>query len=162
MIQRNVSVIVRRTPTMVSKRPAVVHVENNDIWANMHEKKLVKQELQAEVSRERLPLEYLCILCRTLFDNPSIALCCGRSACSRCFARHTEESCPLCGKPWTEDTRPVPNPRLAATVESLDLRYFIMPGCKEEPEAEAVPAEDTRADAAPVATVGIKEPAPLP
>mmetsp|Transcript_58195 Transcript_58195/g.125815 ORF Transcript_58195/g.125815 Transcript_58195/m.125815 type:complete len:334 (+) Transcript_58195:128-1129(+) len=148
MLGKNMTVRVRRTPLLNSKKPSVLHVDNVDIWSKRSAEGQVKEEkVQAPIQRRACPLEYLCPLCRQMFDDPCIARCCGKSACAGCFAARAEraetEECPLCGKQG-DNGKPIPNPRLADCVASLDLSYFILPG-EEEAARAAKKAEEAKA-----------------
>lgn len=131
MLSRNMSVTVRRTPVHSSRKPAVVHVENTDVWARhvySQESSAANKKPEAHPFQQRpCPPEYLCPLCEDLFDDPSIARCCGRSACSACFSSRQGENCPLCSRPKSEDTH-IPNPRLGDIIASLNVDYFEMLG----------------------------------
>eukprot|EP00928_Gymnodinium_smaydae_P092476 TRINITY_DN7635_c0_g2_i3.p1 TRINITY_DN7635_c0_g2~~TRINITY_DN7635_c0_g2_i3.p1 ORF type:complete len:386 (-),score=70.58 TRINITY_DN7635_c0_g2_i3:20-1177(-) len=144
MLQRNITVTVKRTPPQIAKKPTVLQVEHDeDLWAKMEAAKNVKKEEEAPtIHRRPLPAEYMCPLCRDIFEDPAIARCCGRSACTRCFAGEERDgpedgaavvdveslgTCRLCQAVWTEETKPIPNPRMAEIVASLDLDYFILP-----------------------------------
>eukprot|EP00419_Tripos_fusus_P089314 CAMPEP_0172843040 /NCGR_PEP_ID=MMETSP1075-20121228/31174_1 /TAXON_ID=2916 /ORGANISM="Ceratium fusus, Strain PA161109" /LENGTH=310 /DNA_ID=CAMNT_0013687251 /DNA_START=80 /DNA_END=1012 /DNA_ORIENTATION=+ len=129
MLLRNVRVTVRRTPLQSSRKPALVTIDGEDVWDKMQEQSGDKQEARRDepIQRRACPAAYLCPLCCNIFKNPSIARCCGRSACSTCFADSTSDSCPLCSKPWVEETKPIHNPRLADSVASLNLEYFVLP-----------------------------------
>jgi len=129
MLLRNVRVTVRRTPLQNSRKSAVVTLDGEDVWDKIQEKPSEKQEARIvePIQRRACPAAYLCPLCCNIFKNPSIARCCGRSACSTCFADGNGDSCPLCSKQWVEETKPIHNPRLADSVASLNLEYFILP-----------------------------------
>uniref|UniRef100_A0A7S2DD23 RING-type domain-containing protein n=1 Tax=Alexandrium andersonii TaxID=327968 RepID=A0A7S2DD23_9DINO len=129
MLSKNVSVTVRRTPPQNSKKPSVLHLESTDVWSSMPAPVETKKEETPAPARRRslCPPEYLCPLCADIFDDPEIARCCGRSACRRCFKQRQGDACPLCTRPWAEETTPIRNPRLADSVASLDLEYFILP-----------------------------------
>jgi len=156
MLPRNMSITVRRTPPQNSKRPAVVHLEHDDIWSRMVTRIIPKKEETEtqQLVRKACPPEYLCPLCCDLFEDPHIARCCGRSACSRCFSEHDAKVCPLCMNTMREDGTPIPNPQLADSVASLNLEYFVLPKgkdecqqvckeeCKEEPVEEPIPVEE--------------------
>lgn len=137
MLIRGTSVTVRRQPPPNKKRPRFVEIENNDIW-NREPKPEPKKEPEPEapVQRRPCPEEYLCPLCRRIFRDPSIARCCGRSACSECLRQAPEAvACPLCKSPWAADGEHfVANQCLAETVGSLDLEYFILPQPKASSE----------------------------
>lgn len=129
MLPKNMSVTVRRTPPQNAKKPSVLHVEHNDIWkAPPEPTPKVRTLPPAPVQRRACPPEYLCSLCHNIFENPHIARCCGRSACLQCFeAQEHWVHCPLCEKPWSKETTPIPNPRLSESVASLDMDYFLLP-----------------------------------
>eukprot|EP00438_Fugacium_kawagutii_P005887 Skav214422 [mRNA] locus=scaffold586:252587:253198:+ [translate_table: standard] len=131
LLKRNVIVTVRRTPVQTQKKPQVLNLEGADIFAPLKKKAKVAKKVEKEPEVQQkvpCPPEYLCPLCRGIFENPAIARCCGRSACTRCFEDRAAESelCPLCAKPC-EDAPPVPNPRLAQIVASLNLDFFQLP-----------------------------------
>mmetsp|Transcript_18253 Transcript_18253/g.42533 ORF Transcript_18253/g.42533 Transcript_18253/m.42533 type:complete len:307 (-) Transcript_18253:21-941(-) len=145
LVPRNTILIVKRTPPQSKKTGAVVDLaatEKAVVWDKSSLLALQNSSL-LPAKRKPCPKEYLCPVCRRLFDNPSIARCCGRSACQRCFDSHEGDTCvidgcncPLCGRPWTEVTTPVPNRNLAQSVASLDLNYFEVPGEARKPAAE--------------------------
>lgn len=145
LLQRNIIVTVRRTPVQTQKKSAVVQIEDTDPWAKMAAKPTVKVEEEKPPPPEErppCPPEYLCPLCTGIFESPSIARCCGRSACGRCFAERALENCPLCGRPCAEEQQqPIPNLRLAAVVDSLDVDYFDLPSVTIYRQKEAAPAK---------------------
>lgn len=167
MLPKNMIVTVRRNPLHNSKKPAVLKVENFDIWSTLKEAKkpLLALEERPAIKRSACPPEYLCGLCNDIFRDAHIARCCGRSACAVCFERR-KDCCPLCTRAWEPDTTPIPNPRLADSVAALDLDYFILPKCakKEEDISDAgttasSPQSDPDSGHAP--EVGLAAAAPL-
>lgn len=152
LLQRNIIVTVRRTPVQTQKKPAVVQIDDTDPWAKMAAAPAVKiEEAKPPPPEERSPCppEYLCPLCTGIFENPSIARCCGRSACGRCFAERALENCPLCGRPCAEEQQqPIPNLRLAAVVAALDVDYFELPSVTIYRQKEAAPAKIEQVTAA--------------
>lgn len=129
LLPKNITVVVKRTPVQSIKEP-VLHLEGANIWSNFEKAKPVKKKkVVAPIKRVACPPEYLCPLCKEMYDNPCIARCCGRSACFNCFEVQPDElHCPLCGKTVTDETTPIPNPKLFDTVASLNLEYFDLPG----------------------------------
>lgn len=107
------------------------------------------------IQRVACPAEYLCPLCKEMYDNPCIARCCGRSACFNCFEVQLDETrCPLCSKLVTNETTPIPNRILFDTVASLNLDYFDLPGGKvpqsvKGPEVVDLDSEPEEQPAAP-------------
>ncbi|CAE8722389.1 unnamed protein product, partial [Polarella glacialis] len=95
----------------------------NDAWSRVPAEQAAPKVVEPEKPEKRAacPPEYLCPLCRKIFDKPSISRCCGRSACSKCFEERRSDSCALCSKQWDIEQPPVPNLRLAEIVGSLDL-----------------------------------------
>eukprot|EP00933_Yihiella_yeosuensis_P016024 TRINITY_DN13836_c0_g1_i3.p1 TRINITY_DN13836_c0_g1~~TRINITY_DN13836_c0_g1_i3.p1 ORF type:complete len:300 (-),score=57.54 TRINITY_DN13836_c0_g1_i3:12-911(-) len=155
MVSRNVSILVRRTPVQTKNKslPAVVHVGGHDAWANMPAEPLPKKKEELPPpppdKKSPCPPEYLCPVCRCLFKGPSIAPCCGRSACASCFKEGGESSCPLCSRELAEHQQPIPNKRLADIVASLDLDYFEIPGASQQAAPVALAAPVAPAPAAP-------------
>merc|ERR1740121_3020704 len=152
MLPKNMIVTVRRNPLHNSKKPAVLHVEDTDVWNRLQEGGKLKQaEDKPAIRRRACPPEYLCSLGNDIFQDPHIARCCGRSACTSCFPRRAPDGsgggdrCPLCGsRAWGEEgTAPLPNPRLADTVAALDLQYFILPK-ETRKEVSVCKLEDTK------------------
>eukprot|EP00930_Biecheleria_cincta_P062584 TRINITY_DN48037_c0_g1_i1.p1 TRINITY_DN48037_c0_g1~~TRINITY_DN48037_c0_g1_i1.p1 ORF type:complete len:292 (+),score=63.48 TRINITY_DN48037_c0_g1_i1:119-994(+) len=143
LLQRNIIVTVRRTPVQTQKKPTVVQIEDTDPWAKMEATTVKVEEEKPPPPEERpaCPPEYLCPLCTGIFESPSIARCCGRSACGRCFAERSLENCPLCGRPCAEEQKPIPNLRLAAVVDALDVDYFDLPPVTIYRQKEAAPAK---------------------
>lgn len=131
LLPRNIIVTVKRTPIQSIKKPTLF-MEGADIWSDVTKLKKVKRKRTAEpIRRSACPPEYLCPLCKEMYDNPCIARCCGRSACFDCFETQPDDvNCPLCQKPFNDATTPIPNPKLAQTVDSLNLDYFELPGGK--------------------------------
>ena len=128
MLPRNLTVLVRRAPLQNSKKPSVVLLGINDVWATMQSKAAAqKEERVVPVQRRPCPPAYPCPVCGSIFSDPDLAKCCGRSACSHCF-KLQKDRCPLCNKPWLEETRAILNPQLAHTVESFNLDHFALPG----------------------------------
>jgi len=115
-----------------SQKEPVLHLEGANIWSNLEKVKPAKKKKPAApIKRVACPPEYLCPLCKEMYDNPCIARCCGRSACFNCFEVQPDEvHCPLCKKPFSDETTPIPNPKLFDTVASLNLEYFDLPGGK--------------------------------
>jgi len=138
MLPKNMSVTVRRMPPQSFKKPSVVHFEHNDIWSDAAISKIAKKKHEPDkpVVRAACPPEYLCPLCGEIFENPHIARCCGRSACWQCLEGLETNRCPFCDKVVNDDTNPIPNPRLAHSVASLNLEYFVLPVGKGERAAK--------------------------
>lgn len=172
MLPRNIVVTIRRCPLQKSKRPSVVHVENVDVWDNMALKEEAASKAamrDGRIEKHNIPEAYLCPLCRDLFSDPHIALCCGRSACKQCLRQQTPSggreasaesvaSCPICGAACTNAA--VPNPRLAATVSSLNLDYFVLPNSsanKQDVKLEQVKKEEPleKVEHGPVANIAL-------
>merc|ERR1712106_280300 len=116
-----------------------------------------KRKETAPIKRVACPPEYLCPLCKGMYDNPCIARCCGRSACFNCFEVQPDEVyCPLCSKAFTDDNTPIPNRSLFETVESLNLDYFDVPGNKVPQSVEGPEVVDLDPDE--VVAAPVKEP----
>eukprot|EP00927_Polykrikos_kofoidii_P009563 TRINITY_DN13994_c0_g1_i2.p1 TRINITY_DN13994_c0_g1~~TRINITY_DN13994_c0_g1_i2.p1 ORF type:complete len:370 (+),score=40.72 TRINITY_DN13994_c0_g1_i2:49-1110(+) len=160
LLHRNTTITVKRTPPQSSRKPSVIHIEHEDVWSRMTEPQKIKSEdVKVEhVKRNPIPKAFLCHLCGDLFNDPSIARCCGRSACFECFKTKAEKTertagdlatdapvaaCPLCFEKWTQDGMPIRNRSLANSVAALDLDYFILP--EEAKEAAAVASEAAEA-----------------
>eukprot|EP00931_Biecheleriopsis_adriatica_P102867 TRINITY_DN77776_c0_g1_i1.p1 TRINITY_DN77776_c0_g1~~TRINITY_DN77776_c0_g1_i1.p1 ORF type:complete len:310 (-),score=67.61 TRINITY_DN77776_c0_g1_i1:8-937(-) len=140
LLQRNIIVTVRRTPIQTQKKPAVLNVEGKDIWSKVPKAPLPPKKEQPPPPPEQktpCPAEYLCPLCRGIFDSPSIARCCGRSACRSCFEERSSGACPLCSRQWSDELKPIPNPRLADIVGSLNLDFFELPAITVQRQAAA-------------------------
>merc|ERR1711972_648479 len=122
--------IVRRTPVQSIKKPTLF-MEGANIWSDVTKVRAAKRKRKpaAPIQRSACPAEYLCPLCTEVYDNPCIAICCGRSACFDCFEVHPGDFCPFCGKPF-DATSTIPNPKLADSVASLNMDYFVLPGGK--------------------------------
>lgn len=143
MISRNANVIVRRMPPVNPKKGSVIGVVLNDIWSA---DAVIEIGSDDEDDRPAMPVqdcppEYLCPLCDNVYQQPRIAKCCGRSACTKCFEEHLD--CPLCKADWdmeyTEET--VLNRRLAESVNNLNLEYFRLPGQSKGDSGEPDPAK---------------------
>mmetsp|Transcript_107681 Transcript_107681/g.195947 ORF Transcript_107681/g.195947 Transcript_107681/m.195947 type:complete len:368 (+) Transcript_107681:29-1132(+) len=162
LLRKNTSVTVRRMPPQSLKKPTLAVVEHRDIWKKMtpvHDLEAPEERPDA-IEKQAFPPAYLCPLCRDIFENPCIARCCGRSACFSCFEEQKGNDCPLCRRPFSEETQPIPNPRLADTVSSLNLDYFELPKTRERQEEERATkgmsqrvASRARAGAEPVAVL---------
>ncbi|CAK9089289.1 unnamed protein product [Durusdinium trenchii] len=129
LLSRNIIVTVRRTPIQTQKKPSVLNLEGADLFAPVRKKARVVKKVEPEVPEQKAPCppEYLCPLCRGIFENPGIARCCGRSACFSCFEEKSDGTCPLCTRQLLEEEKPLPNPRLAEIVASLNLDFFQLP-----------------------------------
>mmetsp|Transcript_57467 Transcript_57467/g.125893 ORF Transcript_57467/g.125893 Transcript_57467/m.125893 type:complete len:269 (+) Transcript_57467:82-888(+) len=130
MLERNLTITVKRTPQLKRKRePRVLHIQNVDSWADWKDPKDVHTlAVKAPIQKRPCPPEYLCKLCGLMFQDPLIARCCGRSACRDCLPKFAPKvDCPLCTKPWEEFMTPVPNKSLADLISKLDMDYFIEP-----------------------------------
>jgi len=130
LLPKNITINVKRTPVQSIKKPTLF-MEGANIWSDVTKAKVVKKKRKpaAPIQRSACPPEYLCPLCSEVYDNPCIAICCGRSACFSCFEVHPGKLCPLCGKPFDASST-VPNPKLADSVASLNMDYFVLPGGK--------------------------------
>ncbi|CAJ1336896.1 unnamed protein product [Effrenium voratum] len=137
LLHRNVIVTVRRTPVQTQKRAQVLNLEGADIFAPVKKAKKAAKVVEPEVPEQKAPCppEYLCPVCRGLFEDPAIARCCGRSACAVCFKEHSSGFCPLCSR--EEEQKPLPNPRLAEIIGSLNLDYFELPSVTVARQAAA-------------------------
>mmetsp|Transcript_46845 Transcript_46845/g.109381 ORF Transcript_46845/g.109381 Transcript_46845/m.109381 type:complete len:301 (+) Transcript_46845:26-928(+) len=156
LLRPNVIVTVRRTPIQTQKKPAVLNLEGADILSRVKRAKIAPQPKPEPVPEEKAPCppEYLCSLCTGLFENPSIAPCCGRSACLHCFEAQPTMICPLCKRQRAEDEKPLPNPRLADIIASLNLDFFELPAVTVARQAAAVrAAAQSPAATAPATTV---------
>lgn len=164
LLKRNIIVTVRRTPVQTQKKPQVLDLEGADIFAPLKKKAKVVKKVEPEVPPEQkapCPPEYLCPLCRGIFENPAIARCCGRSACTSCFEERAVGACPLCARQWA-DEKPLPNPRLAEIVASLNLDFFQLPAKTVERQAALRGNQDppkTEAPAGPAASPPVAAPA---
>mmetsp|Transcript_30854 Transcript_30854/g.71269 ORF Transcript_30854/g.71269 Transcript_30854/m.71269 type:complete len:294 (+) Transcript_30854:35-916(+) len=157
LLSPNVIVTVRRTPIQTQKKPAVLNLEGTDLLKPVKRHRVAPQP-QPEpepLQKAPCPAEYLCPLCRGLFENPRIARCCGRSACARCFEERPPSSCPLCQRHREEDEQPLPNPRLADIIASLNLDFFELPRITVERQAAAL-----RGGAPPPASAPSPQPTP--
>mmetsp|Transcript_65342 Transcript_65342/g.121808 ORF Transcript_65342/g.121808 Transcript_65342/m.121808 type:complete len:307 (-) Transcript_65342:82-1002(-) len=145
LVPRNTILIVKRTPPQSKKAGPVVDLDATQravVWDKSSMLALQNTSL-VPAKKKPCPREYLCPVCHRLFQNPSIARCCGRSACQKCFDSNEGDTCiidgcncPLCGRTWTEQTTPVPNRNLAQSVAALDLSYFEVPGDSRKPPSE--------------------------
>merc|ERR1719491_25630 len=127
------SVTVKRMPPQSLKKPTLAVVEHSDVWKKMtpvHNLE-ASEEPEDSIQKQPLPPQYMCPLCKDIFGNPFIAGCCGRSACFTCFQERAGNDCPFCTSAFSDVTKPIPNPRLADTVASLNLDYFELPKSKE-------------------------------
>lgn len=164
LLKRNIIVTVRRTPVQTQKKPQVLDLEGADIFAPLKKKAKVVKKVEPEVPPEQkapCPPEYLCPLCRGIFENPAIARCCGRSACTSCFEERAVGACPLCARQWA-DEKPLPNPRLAEIVASLNLDFFQLPAKTVERQAALRGNQGppkTEAPAGPAASPPVAAPA---
>jgi len=165
LLKRNIIVTVRRTPIQTQKKPQILNLEGADIFAPLKKKPKVVKKVEPEVPPEQkapCPPEYLCPLCRGIFENPAIARCCGRSACSSCFEEQTNGACPLCARPSAEEEKPLPNPRLAEIVGSLNLDFFQLPAKTVARQAAAQGPPKTEVPAVPAVPVVAAVPAVAP
>mmetsp|Transcript_120392 Transcript_120392/g.347969 ORF Transcript_120392/g.347969 Transcript_120392/m.347969 type:complete len:301 (-) Transcript_120392:107-1009(-) len=158
LLPRNTIVTVRRTPVRPGKlaKQSVLHLENVDAWAAARKGLPSKTAVPPEPIQKRpFPAEYICPVCNDIFNSPSIARCCGRSACAACFERRRGAACPLCSREWVEDAMPIPNRSLAASVASLNLDYFVLPSeARAAAEAARAPPPPPSAPNAGVADFG--------
>ncbi|CAJ1336895.1 unnamed protein product [Effrenium voratum] len=160
LLHRNVIVTVRRTPVQTQKRAQVLNLEGADIFAPVKKAKKAAKVVEPEVPEQKAPCppEYLCPVCRGLFEDPAIARCCGRSACAVCFKEHSSGFCPLCSR--EEEQKPLPNPRLAEIIGSLNLDYFELPSVTVARQAAARGADLSAKKAAAKAPVAAATPSP--
>ncbi|CAE7625820.1 unnamed protein product [Symbiodinium sp. CCMP2592] len=128
LLRPNVIVTVRRTPIQTQKKPAVLNLEGADILSRVKRAKIAPQPKPEPVPEEKAPCppEYLCSLCTGLFEPwPDLH---GKErkirSCDLSMSSFRQDFGDL--KPQA-DVRPLPNPRLADIIASLNLDFFELP-----------------------------------
>jgi hypothetical protein len=69
-------------------------------------------DFPVEISEEDKK-KFTCIICKRIFENPVVALCCRETLCAQCLIerRRVEKFCPKCSF-YLEDDKIVPAPRM--------------------------------------------------
>jgi len=138
-VLRNSKILVKRTPLLAKKKGVLSASTLREDPA--HHKDLstspipivqpatspgssVDADDDKEIVRRPFPQEYICTLCTNPFNDPFLRTCCGHSACRDCL-KGDGKNCQLCGE---TDGMNVPNKNLKTSVESLDKRWYYLPG----------------------------------
>eukprot|EP00397_Hematodinium_sp_SG-2012_P036825 GEMP01039806.1.p1 GENE.GEMP01039806.1~~GEMP01039806.1.p1 ORF type:complete len:416 (+),score=85.77 GEMP01039806.1:58-1305(+) len=127
VVLKNSNVLVCRIPLLSKKKTQVISSSalRSDAIIRV-EPDNVKFKALEVIHRRAFPTEYLCPLCSKPFNNPLIRTCCGKSACSTCLETAITDHCLLCQS--SESASQIPNLRLHESVQSLDLRFYFLPG----------------------------------